>query len=240
MDTRSKLKHLLEKAHEVRDPAIRDVVISILTNPRITFCNVQPKITLEESPAAPRKHHAYPGGLIDHTLSVVLISESIAKIYRNVYSISVDLDLTIATAILHDIFKYYQYERDPVTGGYRPRDDWYLSHEFTIIAELAHRGAPERLVRCLAEVHGTVPFTMIESEIVHLADSIDANFMSSIQDKLWNVCRDIEVETDGRYLATKTFFKVLNEVPIAKLLEVLTTEGKEAMRKFIKKTLGIE
>ncbi len=48
----------------IGDKAIRDITVEMLRNPVITFTNVKPFIKFYESPAAPRKHHSYPGGLL--------------------------------------------------------------------------------------------------------------------------------------------------------------------------------
>ena len=60
----------------------------------------------------------------------------------------------IAASLLHDLFKYYQYEYDEVVGGFRQREDWYLQHDFALVAELSHRKSPEYLIRVCAEAHG--------------------------------------------------------------------------------------
>ncbi len=51
-------------------------------------------------PAAFRLHHAIRGGLLYHTLSIVRLAQSVCKIYP-----SVNADLLIAGAMLHDIAK---------------------------------------------------------------------------------------------------------------------------------------
>ena len=124
---RSVHAQLLAKAETIGNEKLRSITLELLKNPVITFVKVEPKITFFESPAAPRKHHAYPGGLLDHTLGVTLIAEKLVDVYSTVYGASIDRDVVIAAALLHDLFKYYQYEPDPLTGGYRPRSDWYLA-----------------------------------------------------------------------------------------------------------------
>ncbi|MGH7382998.1 MAG: HD domain-containing protein, partial [Candidatus Methylomirabilales bacterium] len=53
------------------------------------------------APAAKELHHAYLGGLLEHTVSVVRLCETIAAHYGGV----VDRELLIASAILHDVGK---------------------------------------------------------------------------------------------------------------------------------------
>lgn len=55
-------------------------------------------------PAACNKHHNYPGGLLDHSMSVVRNVKNIAYHYQ-----PVSYDLCIAGALLHDIGKVHCY-----------------------------------------------------------------------------------------------------------------------------------
>ncbi len=230
---------LVEKAESIRDNEIKTITLELLRNPVITFTKVEPRIRFIESPAAPKKHHAYPGGLLDHTLGVTEIAEKLVDVYEKIYGAVVDKDIVIASAILHDLFKYYQYERDPLTGGYRPRSDWYFSHDFAMVAELSTRGAPERLIRAVAEVHGTVPFTMIESQIVHQADSTDSEMIAKIQDIIWRVCLDIELEIPDAK-AIKVFNEALKRAPIFEYARVYYMRGRDALREFIEHILGLK
>jgi len=174
---------------------VKRAVLGILRNPRLTVSSREPLITLEESPAAPRKHHMFPGGLLLHTYSVTVLAAAIARVMREVYGVQIDEDLVVAAAILHDLYKYYQYERDEAGGGYKPRDDWYLSHDYALVAELAARNAPEDLIRVATEVHGVAPITTFEGLVVHLADSADARIGEFIQNMI--LARAKQLEASG-------------------------------------------
>jgi 3'-5' exoribonuclease len=52
------------------------------------------------APAAKKMHHAYVGGLLEHTLSMALLCERIGGHYSGI-----DMDLLLAGVILHDIGK---------------------------------------------------------------------------------------------------------------------------------------
>lgn len=52
------------------------------------------------APAAKKMHHAYVGGLLEHTLSMALLTERIAGHYSGI-----DMEMVLAGAILHDIGK---------------------------------------------------------------------------------------------------------------------------------------
>jgi 7,8-dihydroneopterin 2',3'-cyclic phosphate phosphodiesterase len=212
------LKELTSLVNSIRKESYRSVVTSILSDPKLSFTDAKPLIDVCQSPAAPRKHHFYSGGLVLHTLSVALVALRIAEVFREVYGVSIDDDLVIATAILHDIFKYYQYAPDPVNGGYRARDDWYLSHDYAVVAELARRGAPDELIRAVTEVHGLVPFTTLEGLIVHLADATDARFGEYLQNVLLSKIRDVEKEGCTTYKVLDELIKRRGIKEVARLL----------------------
>jgi len=205
------IRDLLKYAGMIQCEKLKKAVIDILNNLNLTISQIAPLISIEESPAAPRKHHAYPGGLLQHTISVTLIALKLCDVFEKIYGMKLDRDLILASAILHDIYKFYQYERDEVNGGFRARNDWYLSHDYAIIAELAARKAPENLIRCLSEVHGNVPLTLPECLVVHLADSIDASFNEYIQNVLMSIARDVENLSKGKYKAYEIFIKLIEE-----------------------------
>jgi 7,8-dihydroneopterin 2',3'-cyclic phosphate phosphodiesterase len=235
---RSVYEKLVNKARSISDPTLRTITMRLLEEPVVTFTKVEPKISFFESPAAPKKHHAYPGGLLDHTLGVVEIAEKLIEVYRETYGAEVNRDIVVSAAILHDLFKYYQYERDPLTGGYRPRSDWYFSHDFLMVAELSVRGAPDPLIRAVAETHGTTPFTMIESQIVHQADSTDSEMVSKIQDIVWRVCLDIELELET-VKAVKVFHEAMKRAPIFEYAKIYYARGRDELREYIKRLLGL-
>ncbi len=56
------------------------------------------------APAAKGLHHAYLGGLLEHTVSVVKLCKAIASHYGE----AVDCDLLLASAILHDVGKIFE------------------------------------------------------------------------------------------------------------------------------------
>ncbi|MBW2107602.1 MAG: HD domain-containing protein [Deltaproteobacteria bacterium] len=55
------------------------------------------------APAAKKMHHAYLGGLLEHTLSITRLSDAVATHYKGI-----DRDLLLAGAILHDIGKVHE------------------------------------------------------------------------------------------------------------------------------------
>ena len=64
-------------------------------------------------PAAISLHHAYAGGLLEHSVSVALGARDIARHYAD-FKIPVNMDLVIAGSLLHDIGKLQAYATAPV------------------------------------------------------------------------------------------------------------------------------
>ena len=59
---------------------------------------------LKSAPAAKRMHHAYLGGLLEHTLSIARLSQAVCSHYTGL-----DKDVLLTGAILHDIGKVYEF-----------------------------------------------------------------------------------------------------------------------------------
>lgn len=135
-------------------------------------------------PAAVSLHHAYTGGLLEHSISVALGARDIANHYAE-FSIPVNMDLVIAGALLHDIGKTQAYTISPVpqmTIAGNVIEHITLGYSmFMKYAELEH--LPEDYTTALAHIllshHGrreygspTLPATP-EAMIVSASDDLD-------------------------------------------------------------------
>ncbi len=60
---------------------------------------------LKTAPAAKKMHHAYLGGLLEHTLSMTILVDRLAGHYSGL-----DMDLLLTGAVLHDIGKIREFE----------------------------------------------------------------------------------------------------------------------------------
>jgi 3'-5' exoribonuclease len=85
----------------VRNPWIKRLLESVVSDPAIV-----PK--LKRAPAAMSMHHAFVGGLIEHTVSLIGLGRAVAAHYPEL-----DFDLLLAGIVLHDIGKIDElsYER---------------------------------------------------------------------------------------------------------------------------------
>jgi len=61
------------------------------------------------APAAKKMHHAYLGGLLEHTLSMTILANKIAGHYSEYYT-GIDKDLLLTGALLHDIGKTIEFD----------------------------------------------------------------------------------------------------------------------------------
>jgi len=152
------------------------------------------------APAAKNMHHAYIGGLLEHTLSMTLLAEKMAGHYSGI-----DMDLLYAGILLHDVGKVREFE-------YHYRIDYtdegrLLSHIVIGLQILEEKiktieGFPSETALLLRHLivshHGTrefgspeVPKT-IEAVLLNYIDEIDSkvngirSFMSSdTTDESW-------------------------------------------------------
>ncbi len=213
------LEDLRRMVLQVKERELRKCLESFIENPRLSVApSAEPKISLEESPAAPRKHHMYRGGLVHHTIAVTMTAIRMAEILKRVYELELDVDLVIAASILHDLYKYYQYEYSELDGCYKPRVDWYFSHDYAIVAEASKRGCPEKLLRVLSEVHGTVPISTIEGLVVHLADSVDAKIGEYLQSRVLSVLKELEAEYGCKH--TRLFQELVSRFGLGALADM--------------------
>jgi 3'-5' exoribonuclease len=146
---------------------------------------------LKMHPAAMHMHHAYVGGLLEHTLSVAGICTTLAARYPHV-----NRDMLLAGALLHDIGKIYELTPVPMTEY---TDDGQMLGHIIIGVELVtsyvakipnfpHETA-SLIKHMLLSHHGEYEFgspklpMTSEAMILHYADNIDAK-LTTIEDQL--------------------------------------------------------
>ena len=148
-------------------------------------------------PAAFRLHHAIRGGLLYHTLSILRMAQSVAKIYP-----FIDSDLLFAGVILHDIAKTQEFDVAPtgIASGYTVDGNLVghlvrgamavekcgrelgLSEETLMLVEhmiISHHGEPE--------FGAAVRPMFLEAEILSELDTLDAKIYEIEQ-----ACRGVE------------------------------------------------
>ncbi len=147
-------------------------------------------------PAAVRLHHAIRGGLLFHTLSIIRMCQSVAKEYP-----SIDEDLLIAGAALHDIGKLVEIESSSlgVPTQYSAEGNLlgHLVRGAMMVRETAQEiGTPEdKLVlveHMLISHHGkpeygaAIPPKFLEAIVLAKLDELDA-VIYEVEDTIQNV-----------------------------------------------------
>ncbi len=90
-------RELRKFARSVSDEYLNKLLLKFLLNKKFmaAFC---------QAPAAKSMHHAYVGGLLEHTLHVTRLADKVAELYP-----AVDRSLLLTGAILHDIGKITEF-----------------------------------------------------------------------------------------------------------------------------------
>lgn len=137
-------------------------------------------------PAAKRNHHAYLGGLLEHSLSVARAADRLCAHYRE-QGAELDRDLLVTAALLHDIGKVRELA---ARRSFVYTDEGQLLGHILIGLQMVTREAeqipglrPDRLLHLqhlIASHQGRlewaspkVPMTL-EALILHMADDLDA------------------------------------------------------------------
>jgi len=99
-DIDSMLKQLAGLSDSIKEKNLRELFTAFWNDAEFVE-------KFKKAPAAKKMHHAYIGGLLEHTLSMALLADRIAGHYSGL-----DRDLLIAGTILHDIGKIREFEYD--------------------------------------------------------------------------------------------------------------------------------
>ncbi|HEX2092116.1 MAG TPA: HD domain-containing protein [Longimicrobiaceae bacterium] len=148
--------------------------------------------TFRMHPAGKRNHHAYLGGLMEHSLSVALICDRLAAHYLG-QGARIDRDLLVAGALLHDIGKVRELSASR-SFGYTV-EGHLLGHILLGIqivtreAEAIPGLAPDRLLlvqHLIASHQGRLEWAspkvpqMLEALVLHYADDLDSKMNPAI------------------------------------------------------------
>jgi len=136
----------------------------------------------KSSSAAKILHHAYIGGLIEHTLSVVQICDFVSGLYKHA-----NRDVIVACAMLHDIGKIR--ELSPFPENDYTDEGQLIGHliiGYELISDEAKKidGFPDNLLlmikHCILAHHGEYEYgspkipQIIEAYILYFCDNMDA------------------------------------------------------------------
>jgi 3'-5' exoribonuclease len=198
---------LLDLVNTMQDPHLKGLVTDILNDPEIGEA-------FKRAPAAKRFHHAFLGGLLEHTLSVCRAAVAVAPNYP-----MLNRDLLLTGAVLHDLGKIREFDSGP-KGDYT--DEGRLMGHLIIGLKLveekleARPDFPEQtalLVKHMILSHHGEPAMgavkhpqILEALALHLLDDLDAK-MNGLSDFIE---RHVDPETgwtDYNRLMERFFFR---------------------------------
>jgi 3'-5' exoribonuclease len=182
-DAARAVAQIRELVERVDDPHVKALLLAFLDEPDVAR-------GLPIAPAGKGAHHGYRGGLAEHILSVMKLSQRVADHYP-----ALDRDLLLAGALLHDIGKVSELAYS--NGGLSYTDEGRLVGHVVMTAQaihakaarlpefpkalehhlthlvLAHQGAPE---------HGSpkAPATL-EAYALHAIDALDVRLASWLE-----------------------------------------------------------
>jgi len=196
-------------------------LISQVTQPHLSrllsdvFNDPQTRGKFMQAPAAKSVHHAYIGGLLEHTLNVVRSCSVLADLYP-----IVDRDLLLAGAALHDIGKLDEFTW---SGAINYSDSGHLVGHIVGGAMLAARTAESipgfdpllslALQHMILSHHGTKEWgspkqpKSLEAVMLHAADDLDAK--TAILAQAIEESSDSGAFTKRHYLLDRPIFKGL-------------------------------
>jgi len=169
------LDDLLDAAGRLTDPHLAGLMEDVLLDPDIGPA-------FKRAPAAKRFHHAYSGGLLEHTLTLVRAAEAISRIYPGL-----NRDLLVAGAIVHDLGKILEFDQG-LSGDYT--DEGRLVGHIVLGVGMIERKLAERpdfpprlallLKHMILSHHGEYEMgspkrpKVLEALVLHNLDDLDA------------------------------------------------------------------
>lgn len=182
-DTEELLAELRTVVGSIHDRALGAVV-------RKVFSNAGFMKSFKRCPASQGYHHAYIGGLLEHTVAVARICRGLAGLYPHL-----DLDLLLAGALLHDIGKVD--ELDYSTSIDFTDDGRMIGHVLlgerrvrdavVVLGDKVPHDVATRLSHVLLAHHGELEWgspkrpCTLEALVLHHADNLDAKTAGFIE-----------------------------------------------------------
>lgn len=183
-----KIEKLVNK---IKDEKLRKKVLEFIKDFKLTnknFSKYKPEdIEKLKTPFSVSGGPAVLRDVINHTIAVVNACEKVANVFEKVFNRKVNKDVLIASAILHDLMKAYEYE---IKGNEIKPTNIKIDHSILAGMELYKRDFPEEVIHCVVSHLGnstTSPKT-IEAIILHYVDTLMSILEYFIQiEKITNI-----------------------------------------------------
>lgn len=201
------IAQILDIAERIQDPNLKALAQSFLSDEAI----MEP---LRRAPAARSIHHSSPGGLAEHTLSVMRLVQRIADHYP-----MADRDLLVSGALLHDIGKMREMSLERQAEY---TDEGRLLGHLMIGAQMVHERCAQipdfpqeletHLVHIILAHHGSLEFgsprlpQTLEAILVHHLDDLDSK-VGALMEIYQRDPSENETWTDFQKAYGRHFFK---------------------------------
>jgi 3'-5' exoribonuclease len=198
-DTDAQFAQLRALIAQVQNPQVRALLDAFLDDPQLAPA-------FRVAPAAKGIHHAWLGGLCEHTLSVLQLGWRICDHYPQL-----DRDLVTAGALLHDIGKAREISPEQ---GFEYTDEGKLVGHLVLTCQLIREkaaripGFPQelewRLTHLVVAHHGRHEYgspkepVTLEAMVVHALDELDTRVASFGQ---------LMAEAPGRWTESKNLYR---------------------------------
>jgi len=179
-DVEAMWSELLEILRAIKDPPLRLLIKKFMEDRELVAA-------FKKCPAAMQMHHAFIGGLLEHTLNVARLAQVVLPLYPRV-----NADLVLAGIFLHDIGKTAELTTGLATTytdqgqlvGHVTLAAIWTAQKAALVAQETGEAFPQRTVDLLQHIilshHGDYQFgspklPMIpEAFVVHHLDNLDA------------------------------------------------------------------
>src|SRR3989442_6631685 len=171
------MEQIRRMVEELRDRFVRELLLAFLDDPELGPA-------FARAPAAQKIHHAYPGGLCEHTLSVMQLGMRVCEHYPQL-----DRDLITAGCLLHDFGKSRE-----ISPQLEYTDEGKLVGHLVLTCQLIREkasrieGFPQelewQLTHLVVSHHGRREYgsprepVMLEAFVVHALDDLDTRVNS--------------------------------------------------------------
>ena len=199
LDTDALFAQIRGLVAQVKSSHVRALLEAFLDDPQLAAA-------FRVAPAAKGIHHAWIGGLCEHTLSVLQLGWRICDHYPQL-----DRDLVTAGALLHDIGKAREISPEP---GFEYTDEGKLVGHLVLTCQLIREkaarieGFPEdlewRITHLVVAHHGRHEYgspkepVTLEAMVVHALDELDTRVASFGQ---------LMAQAEGRWTESKNLYR---------------------------------
>jgi 7,8-dihydroneopterin 2',3'-cyclic phosphate phosphodiesterase len=173
------MKRLIELAQSIKDKELREKVVLLLKDPKLSHKDFKKYPRMEWDKAA-TSFAASPMGapverhVLEHTITLAELCMKTAEIIEKNYNIPFNRDNLLAAALVHDVMHLYEFKR---TKGKLEHTGIMLDHSMLGVAELYVRGFPEQVIHIVAShfgENGPTPPRCFEALIFHHLDTLIA------------------------------------------------------------------